>query len=480
MVIATEQNVIATANHINAFAAKYDVAGIDAAFSSTDTQIYRSFNDFEKNRDKGMLFFLIQQAQTYKAASTDMDVVNAIHQLGELLSPDKKKSLRENLDQMVDVRSQLDRLNNWLNFQQIALSEEAYTLSKAIFIFSKNMTISLEKGIKKINDSFILKKVINQVDQKNMGYLLKLAMELAQKSKQILLASKLSISSMESPLMASFQKAYEAHHQQNTSAIKFCHQAEVDLDKLISLKKMLACCKSEKLATLMGIYPKDKEKQAVFGACLKLLDPAIRDQWVVRYKEMKKKDYITPKLFSLPSQFKQKKASASDFSVVIQNEIKHVCQNMASNATQKELLIQAPISELTDLKDKASLLRLLNTLDKVQQMINQVVTRDNTWIGRWKIFLSRIKHFGFCTPREKLATLAAQYNHSLSTLNIQSLNESEQNEVSKLLNKTQVLLDSTDKPLKEALIANFTVFKSRLDTLTVAAPSSATKPSSSF
>ena len=100
------------------------------------------------------------------------------------------------------------------------------------------------------------------------------------------------------------------------------------------------------------------------------------------------------------------------------------------------------------MKDKASLLRLVNTLDKVQQMINQVVTRDNTWVGRLKIFLSRIKHFGFCTPREKLANLAAQYNHSLASLNIQSLDEAAKKEVMQLLDKTQVLLGSIERSFR--------------------------------
>ena len=227
----------------------------------------------------------------------------------------------------------------------------------------------------------------------------------------------------------------------------------------------------------MGIHPKCKDKQAVFGACLKLFAPETHDEWVLRYKEMKKKDFDTPKLFTLSNPFKQKKLNVSDFARALETVIHNLCQNMASDKTQKELLIHGSVNELSDLKDKASLLRLVNTLDKVQQMINQVVTRDNTWVGRLKIFLSRIKHFGFCTPREKLANLAAQYNHSLASLNIQSLDEAAKKEVMQLLDKTQVLLGSTDKPLKEALITNFTVLKGRLDTLTGTEPLSEIKPS---
>lgn len=477
MNIATDLNVIATANYIKAFAAKHDIAAIEAVFSTTSTPLYQSFNDFGKNRDKGMLLFLVNQAQTYTA---DRDVLNAIQRLHDLLSPDKKKSVRENLDQMVDVRIVLEHLKNWFDAQLTSLSGDDYSLSKAIYIFSKNMSISLEKGIKKINDSYLLKKMINQVDQQNMGHLLNLAIELAQKSKQMLLSSKLAISPMESALVTSFQQAYEAHHQNNATAIKFCHQAESNLAKLISLKKLLARCQSENLASFMGVLPKDKEKQAVFVAYLKHLDPASRKPWDLRYKEMKKKDFTSSKLFSLPSQFKKKKLNASDLSADIEQQINHLCENMASDVTQKELLIQAPISDLADLKDTASLLCLVNTLDLVQQKINQIVSQDNTWVGRWKIFLSRIKHFGFFTPREKLATLAAQYNHSLSSLSIRSLNESEQKAVSQLLTQTQVLLDSTDKPLKETLIANFTLFKSRLDTLAVSDLLPKTKPSSAL
>lgn len=183
-------NIIATANHINDFVKKHNVAEIEEAFSSKDTAIYRSFSNFGKSRDKGMLLFLVQQT---KSCNQEMEVVKAIKRLDCLLNPDKKKSLRENLDQMVDIGTQLRGINDWLTEQESSLSDEYLALSKAIYIFSKNMTISLEKGIKKVNDSYLIKKMLSPDDQTNMSNLLKLANQLAQKSKEIVISMKLPL-----------------------------------------------------------------------------------------------------------------------------------------------------------------------------------------------------------------------------------------------------------------------------------------------